>query len=77
MVPESSTGLYWSIRGHVACASHAAEIEPSRWAEESWNPLPPSSQGVHGVRYRCEFCSPVGSAMVRGSGPTSSVTSER
>lgn len=27
MLPESSTGLYWSIRGTVLCRAHAAELD--------------------------------------------------
>ncbi len=57
-LPTFSTGLYWSTRGHVACADHAAQIVNSRWAAEGWSPMPPSSQGFRGIRYKCDYCSP-------------------
>jgi hypothetical protein len=32
--PDSRTGLYWSIRGEVACARHAPDLANPRWATE-------------------------------------------
>jgi hypothetical protein len=55
---HTSTGLYWSIRGHVACSEHAKQILDPEWVSERWAPLPLSSQGFHGRTYQCETCSP-------------------
>lgn len=44
MRPQSSTGLYWSIRGTVLSAKHAKDIDDDRWASEEWGPLPEASQ---------------------------------
>jgi hypothetical protein len=77
MLPESQTGLYWSIRGHVACAHHAAEITASRWSSESWKFLPAISQGRHGQRYQCEYCSPEQTALVHPTPDDSSTASQR
>src|SRR5688500_11559614 len=56
--PDSDAGLYWSIRGEVACRHHVTHIEPMSWVIEGWAPLPMSSQGLHGRRYQCQECSP-------------------
>jgi hypothetical protein len=65
MRPESSTGLYWSIRGSVLCAQHAGEIDDERWIADAWEPLPPSSQGGRGAHYQCRRCSPDGTTLRR------------
>jgi hypothetical protein len=64
MLPESSTGLYWSIRGHVACNQHAPLVEDPRWGIEGWAPPPSSSQNVRSQRYQCQYCSPEQTALV-------------
>lgn len=61
MRPESSTGLYWSIRGSVLCLEHVNEIDDHRWGVEEWEPLPESSQGFR--HYQCQRCSPDGTAL--------------
>ena len=45
MRPESSTGLYWSIRGAILCVDHSKEVDEHRWIVEEWQPVPESSQG--------------------------------
>ena len=65
MRPDTPTGLYWSIRGHVACFEHAEQIPDGLWASERWAPLPLSSQGVHGRIYECQICSPSKTAIKR------------
>jgi hypothetical protein len=46
--PPSVTGLYWSIRGEVACDDHAPAIDDPRWRVEGWTPVPVSSGRFHG-----------------------------
>jgi hypothetical protein len=65
MPPESPTGLYWSLRGAVLCAEHAAQVDTPTWLAERWEPLPETSQGLHGARYQCQRCSPTGTAVAR------------
>ena len=67
MLPESSTGLYWSIRGTVLCEHHAKDIDDSRWIAEEWQPVPESSQGLQ--QYQCQRCSPDGTALADWSCP--------
>ena len=69
MLPASETGLYWSMRGEVACDNHAP-AEP-RWTLEGWVPLPGAQQGRDGIRYLCQHCSLVGIAFVRPEEPKS------
>ena len=64
MLPESPSGLYWSIRGEVACPDHASRISNDRWKSEGWVPLPTSSQGYRGMQFRCQHCSPGRTALV-------------
>ena len=64
MLPESSTGLYWSIRGTVLCRAHAAELDSARWNAERWTPLPTTSQGARGFWYQCQRCAPTGAAFI-------------
>lgn len=69
---ESSTGLYWSIRGAILCVDHSKEIDEHRWIVEEWQPVPESSQGFR--HYQCQRCSPDGTALAPsrhhdGSGP--------
>jgi hypothetical protein len=74
MLPESSMGLYWSIRGTVLCARHTNELDEARRAAESWTPLPKSSQGLHGTWYQCQRCSAEGTALAHR--PTLSAPTE-
>ena len=74
MIPVSPTGLYWSIRGNVACAEHASDIVQTRWASEGWAPLPQTSQGFHGRKYQCEYCSPKRTALYHANGGASSIS---
>ena len=67
MHPASFTGLYWSIRGEVACADHAPEIVDPRWAVEGWAPVPVSAGPVQRSRYQCQHCATDGRALVCGS----------
>lgn len=65
---DSSTGLYWSIRGTVLCKQHADGLDDARWKVEGWEPLPDSSQGFHGSRYKCQRCSADGTALAYANG---------
>jgi hypothetical protein len=64
MHPLSATGLYWSIRGEVACDEHAPYADEPRWSTEAWEPLPVSSGRVHGLHYQCQHCATTGRAVV-------------
>ena len=70
MHPNSVTGLYWSIRGEVACAEHAPDFEEPRWLCEGWDALPTSSQRVAGKRFQCQHCASDGRAIVRSYNST-------
>jgi hypothetical protein len=63
--PLSATGLYWSIRGEVACETHAPDADDPRWQIEGWAPLPVSSGKVRGTRYQCQHCAIDGRSVVR------------
>jgi hypothetical protein len=64
MRPESVSGLYWSIRGEVACAEHCPPSDDFRWALDGWNPIPiTSGQGT--TRYQCQHCATDNRAIVR------------
>jgi hypothetical protein len=60
MPPDSPTGLYWSIRGEVACRLHAPDEDNPRWAAEGWEAIPPSSGRM---RYQCQHCAADGRAI--------------
>lgn len=77
MRPDSSTGLYWSIRGTVLCVQHAKDVDDNRWSGEGWEALPNSSQGFHGTSYQCQRCSPDGTALADASGRPPSPFSSR
>jgi hypothetical protein len=64
MHPPTSTGLYWSLRGEVACADHAPPTEDPRWTTEGWNALPVSSGHIKGTHYQCQYCSTDGRSVV-------------
>ena len=63
--PPSVTGLYWPLRGEVACADHAPVVDNPRWAVEGWSPVPVSSGKMQASRYQCQFCAIDGRAIVR------------
>jgi hypothetical protein len=65
MHPLSATGLYWSVRGEVACDEHAPPIEDYRWMLEGWDPVPVSSGHIKGTRYQCQHCAADGRVVVR------------
>ena len=65
MLPESATGLYWSIRGEVACAEHLPQDGDPRLVIEGWNPVPVSSGHMNVARYQCQHCALDGRAIVR------------
>ena len=67
LMPESPTGLYWSRRGQVACPHHASLVEEDRCTADGWVVLPLSSQGFHGRRYQCQYCSPDGTPIVHSN----------
>jgi hypothetical protein len=62
MRAESTTGLYWSIRGAVLCQAHIADVHDDGWHDDGWAALPESSQGSHGRRYQCQRCASDGRA---------------
>jgi hypothetical protein len=64
MHAQSPTGLFWSIRGEVACERHAPPLEDPRWNADGWAPLPPSSARLQGARYQCQHCAEDGRAVV-------------
>jgi hypothetical protein len=51
MRPVSTTGLYWSIYGEAACASHAPQVDDLRWSIEGWVPIQIVSGDVLGALY--------------------------
>ena len=51
-LPETPTGLYWSIRGEVACIKHAPDGD--RWTTEGWKPIPMTYRGT----FQCQHCAP-------------------
>jgi len=65
MHPPSVTGLYWSIRGEVACAEHAPKTEDPRWIIEGWASIPAVSGHLHASRYQCQHCAIDGRVFVR------------
>lgn len=65
MHPPSALGLYWSIRGEVACEQHTPDMTDSRWTAEGWAPVPVSSGHVHGARYQCQHCAVDHCAIIR------------
>ena len=60
--PESATGLYWSLHGEVACASHAPTSDDPRWSREGWAPIAVVDRRVPDSRYeyQCRHCAPDG-----------------
>ena len=63
MHPHSATGLYWSIRGEVACADHSPDIDDPRWREEFWGAIP-LQVGAEPSRYQCQHCAIDGRAVI-------------
>jgi hypothetical protein len=66
--PPSILGLYWSIRGEVACDEHAPATDDPRWTSEGWTPIPLSSADVKGMRYQCQHCAADGRAITHHNG---------
>jgi len=52
MLLESPTGLYWSIRGEVACVNHVPPGAAQRTAD-GWQPIPFAYDGT----FQCQNCS--------------------
>ena len=57
----SPTGLYWSERGHIACARHTPYEGSDTWTWERWEPVPMeavklSEDEVEYAAPRCETC---------------------
>jgi len=46
--------LYWSIRGEVACETHAPDPAEPRWDIEGWQPLP--SRAQRRAKFECQHC---------------------
>ena len=68
MRSQSPTGLFWSIRGEVACARHAPADDDPRWVEDGWDSMPASSAGLQASRYQCQHCADDGRAVVPNVG---------
>ena len=68
--PPSVSGLYWSIRGEVACDEHAPAVDDPRWTIEGWNPVPISAGTCTALIIRCQFCGVDGRAIVHNSHTT-------
>jgi len=60
----SATGLYWSMRGEVACSEHSPKPDDPRWTVEGWCPLPASSGHMRASRYQCQHCAIDGRAFI-------------
>ena len=67
MRPASPTGLYWSLQGEVACATHAPTADDPRWTHEDWAPIGVADGRITGMRYQyqCQRCAPDGRAVLR------------
>jgi hypothetical protein len=64
MRPPTTTGLYWSIRGEVACGDHTPDFADARWRSEAWAPVPEASSLGREPRYQCQHCALDGRAIV-------------
>jgi hypothetical protein len=64
--PDSSTTLFWSIRGEVACANHAPHPAAERWTSEGWARMPDTSvmDSRGQTRYQCQWCAESGRALI-------------
>ena len=51
-LPDTPTGLYWSIRGEVACINHTPDGD--RWTDEGWKPVPVNYAEI----FQCQHCAP-------------------
>ena len=65
MRPESPTGLYWSMHGEVACATHAPTAADPRWTKEGWASLAAADVKKVRYEYQCQHCAPDGRAIRR------------
>ena len=56
----TSTGLFWSKRGEIACADHAPQGDATRWRGEGWRPI--LHVELKRLEYRCQHCAgtPIG-----------------
>ena len=52
-LPSSPTGLYWSLRGEVACIDHVP-TDPAQQKGNGWQPIPITYRGT----FQCQHCSP-------------------
>ena len=57
-------GLYWSVRGEIACVDHAPTVDGVRWIAEGWSAVTALIDAA--VTYRCQHCPP---ARVERDGP--------
>jgi len=65
----TTTALFWSRHGEVACAAHAPDPEDPRWTAEGWEVVPSSLGYVKATRYQCEHCAEDGRAVVHQQTP--------
>ena len=70
MHPPSPKGLYWSIRGEVACGEHAPSPDDPRWTHERWNAVPISAGHIKRSKYQCPHCAIDGRAVGHDGGRT-------
>jgi hypothetical protein len=59
----TTTGLFWSKKGEVACANHAPDPDGPRWTAEGWRGIRPEE--LTRFRYRCQHCA--GSVRVKSA----------
>ena len=64
MHPPTVTGLYWSIRGEVACDEHAPRVDDPQWTFEGWTPIPDTSGFMKGAYFQCPHCAQDGGTIV-------------
>ena len=62
--PPSITGLYWSIRGEVACDEHTPTVDDPRRTIEA-GPCGVSCGQTQRWRYQCQFCAIDGRAIIK------------
>ena len=63
MRPPSLSGLYWSIKGDVACETHTPETSDPRWITEYWAPVPAHRKRIDSERLQCQHCAKDGRAI--------------
>ena len=67
MHPPSITGLYWSVRGEVACDEHAPSTDDPRWTIDGWDPIPATSGYLRASHYQCQHCATESRAIARSA----------